>query len=441
MQQLKIKEDLPFPSLTISRDDVSPYELQTFDNPFFKLDAGKLLELEGITPNRPQMAFINATNCPKYRFIVACISRRLGKTFAANFMATLVWLVPGCNILLVAPDYSLASISWDEQQRIIKKYGVETEVNNSKDRVVHFKNGSMIKVASVGKIDSAVGRSYDFILFDETAIAFDAKDKFEVALRPTLDKEGATAVFISTPRGDNWFKEYYDRGFDPMHPKWCSIHATYHENDRMNEEDVADARKEMTKSKFEQEFLASFVVFEGQIMEAFDEERHVEGLEDYYGLEGVGGLDFGFRDDTAASFIKYDYREEVFYIVDEYVNAGVNTKLHAENLAEKMEEHGTEYFYADPSGAQSRHDLASIYDITTISANNQKLEGIAFLNTLLANDKIKIHPRCRKTIAAFKNYRWDPKAQREKEIHDEHSHIMDAVRYAVYTFGKANMVT
>lgn len=442
MQQF-YSEGAKLPTLTISRDDVSCTEIQDYgDESFFKLDPKKFLDLENITPNRPQTAFINAVNSPKYRFITACISRRLGKTFIANFMAQLIWLVPGCNVLLIAPDYSLASISWDEQQRLIRKYDIETDMNNSKDRVIQFSNGSMIKVASVNKADSAVGRSYDFILFDETAIAQDARDKFEVALRPTLDRLGATAIFISTPRGDNWFKEYYDRGFDDYFPNWCSIHATYHENERMDKDDVEQARREMTKSKFSQEYLADFITFEGQIYDEFDPDRHIidiEEKEDYSRLEGIGGLDMGFRDATALCCIKFDYTEEVFYIVDEYVNNQANTKQHAENIRTLMDKHGIDYLYCDPSAAQTRHDFASIYDITTMKANNVKLDGIGFINTLLAMDKIKIMPHCTNTIKAFRNYRWDEKSVKEKEVHDDHSHIMDAVRYGCYTFGNANL--
>lgn len=441
MQQFYTPEKTKIPTLTVSRDNISATELQDYgDDAFFKVSPQNFLDLQGIIPNRPQIAFLNAANSPEYRFITACISRRLGKTFIANMMAQLVWLVPGCHVLLIAPDYSLAQISWDEQQRLIKKYDIETEVNNSKDRVVHFTNGSMIKVASVNKADSAVGRSYDFILFDETAIAQDARDKFEVALRPTLDRKGATAVFISTPRGDNWFKEYYDRGFDDYFPTWASIHATYHENDRMNEDDVEDARRSMTKSKFAQEYLADFITFEGQIFSEFDPDRHImeEDL-DVSMLEGLGGLDMGFRDHTALCAVKFDYKEEKFYIVDEYVSNQSTTKKHAENIREKMDKWNIDYLYCDPSAAQTRHDFANTYDITTMKANNSKLEGIGFVNTLLAMDKLEIHPSCTNIIKAMRNYRWDPNSQKEKEVHDEHSHPMDAVRYCLYTFGSANI--
>ena len=45
-------------------------------------------------------------------------------------------------------------------------------------------------MGSINQVDSVVGRSYDLIIFDEAALV-DGKDAFNVALRPTLDKENS----------------------------------------------------------------------------------------------------------------------------------------------------------------------------------------------------------------------------------------------------------
>ena len=94
-------------------------------------------------------------------------------------------------------------------------------------------------MGSINQVDSVVGRSYDLIIFDEAALV-DGKDAFNVALSPTLDKENSKALFISTPRGrNNWFAEFWHRGFSDEYPQWASVKATYHENPRLSEEDIA----------------------------------------------------------------------------------------------------------------------------------------------------------------------------------------------------------
>ena len=205
---------------------------------FLKLPIGPYLGLLNVTPLPSQIAIINAINNPKYRFVSAAVSRRQGKTYIANIIGQLVSLVPGSNILIMSPNYSLSQISFDLQRNLIKHFDLEVTKDNAKDKVIEISNGSTVRMGSVNQVDSCVGRSYDLIIFDEAALA-DGKDAFNVALRPTLDKENSKALFISTPRGrNNWFSEFFYRGFSEEFPEWCSIRATYQDNPRMSETDI-----------------------------------------------------------------------------------------------------------------------------------------------------------------------------------------------------------
>ena len=228
--------------LDVSRKDIEKDAIMEFDsaNRFIKLPIDSYLELLGITPNTAQMSLINAINNPKYRFICAAISRRQGKTYITNVIGQLVSLVPNSHILIMSPNYSLSQISFDLQRQLIKHFDLEVVRDNAKDKVIELSNGSTIRMGSVNQVDSTVGRSYDLIIFDEAALA-NGKDAFNVALRPTLDKEQSKAVFISTPRGrNNWFAEFWYRGFSDEFKDWASIRATYHENPRFSAFDRLD---------------------------------------------------------------------------------------------------------------------------------------------------------------------------------------------------------
>ena len=201
--------------LEISRKDILSTNLMEFqsENRFIKLPINGYMELLGITPNSTQMAIINSINNPKYRFVTAAVSRRQGKTYIANVIGQLVTLVPGANVLLMSPNYSLSQISFDLQRTLIKHFELEVIKDNAKDKVIELSNNSTIRMGSVNQVDSVVGRSYDLIIFDEAALV-DGRDAFNVALRPTLDKANSKAIFISTPRGrNNWFAEFWHRGF------------------------------------------------------------------------------------------------------------------------------------------------------------------------------------------------------------------------------------
>ena len=253
--------------LDVSRTDVLADSFMDFptSDRFIKLPINSYLDLLGITPNTSQTALINAINNPKYRFVCAAISRRQGKTYIANVIGQLVSLVPGSNILIMSPNYALSQISFDLQRNLIKHFDLEVTKDNAKDKVIELSNGSTIRMGSVNQVDSSVGRSYDLIIFDEAALA-DGKDAFNVALRPTLDKDNSKAIFISTPRGrNNWFADFYHRGFSDEFYDWCSIRATYHENPRFSDEDIKEAKKSMSEAEFAQEYMADFNTYEGQI--------------------------------------------------------------------------------------------------------------------------------------------------------------------------------
>lgn len=425
--------------LTISRSDVNCDTIVDFDpsNRFIKLPITNYLKLLGIwdTINRPQIALINAVNDPKYRFVCAALARRLGKTYIANVIGQLVTLVPNSNVLIISPNYNLSSISFELQRRLIKHFDLEVTRDNLKDKIIELSNGSTIRMGSLSTVDSTVGRSYDLIIFDEAALGEGGEAAFNVALRPTLDKPNAKAIFISTPRGkNNWFSQFWQRGFDPNFPEWVSLQADYSENTRMAESDVQEARRSMSKAEFEQEYMASFTVFEGQIYE-LREDNVAEPPPNLVG-EAIAGCDPGYRDATAFVVIVYDYVADCFWIVDEYLESERTTAQHAERFKDLCQQWGVETIFIDSAAAQFASDLAYQYDLATTKAKKDVLPGIAYVQTLVAQNRLRVAPHCQQVRAMFDQYRWDNREglQRERPLHDQYSHMADAVRYALYTY-------
>jgi len=414
------------------------------------------MQLLGIESNRPQTALINAVNNPKYRFITACLSRRVGKTYISNIIGQLVALYPGTTMLIIAPDYSLASISWELQRSLLGKFDIEKKRDNAKDRVIELENGSMVRVASVQRVDSAVGRSYDLIIFDEAALNDDGGQAFNVALRPTLDKMESKCIFISTPRGDNWFREFFDRGFntDPSMEDWVSIHADWRENPRATEEDIRRAQATMSTAEFEQEYLANFVTFEGQIWGLQDDQ--IEDLlpiknlilEYPHRYDKIAGLDMGFRDFTALAVFGIEEIQDGemaglnrYYLLEEYFAHKKSTEEHARRISEFQTKWDIDYLFIDSSAAQTRFDLASTYEIATINAKKSVVDGIGAVGAVIESGRLIVDENCFEAIHAIRNYKWKGKSQEgvwnietQKPEHNRASHMADAIRYAIYTY-------
>ena len=426
-------------AVQVSRQDIVSdeiFELQS-EARFLKLPVNEYLDLLGIAALPSQKAIINAINNPKYRFVCAAVSRRQGKTYIANIIGQLVSLVPGSNILIMSPNYSLSQISFDLQRNLIKHFDLEVTKDNAKDKVIELSNGSTVRMGSVNQVDSCVGRSYDLIIFDEAALA-DGKDAFNVALRPTLDKDNSKAIFISTPRGrNNWFAEFFDRGFNDEFPEWCSIRATYKDNPRMSELDISEARKSMSDAEFRQEYEADFNTYEGQIWN-FNHEECVANNEilDTRRMDVFAGLDVGYRDPTAFCVIAYDWDDQKYYVVDEYLDAEKTTEQHASVIRDMITKHNIDYIYIDSAAQQTRFDFAQNYDISTINAKKSVLDGIAHVAGVVDNDKLLVDQRCGETLSCLDQYQWDPNPNlaREKPKHNRASHMADALRYALYSF-------
>lgn len=127
-----------------SRDYINCEEILDFplDQRFFAFDVNNFISQmkadngSPIIPNRPQIAIINAVNDPRHRFVVACVSRRVGKSFISFALAFLKSLEPNNKILVVAPNYSLAEIGWGEIKKYIKQFGLKTIKENAKDREI-----------------------------------------------------------------------------------------------------------------------------------------------------------------------------------------------------------------------------------------------------------------------------------------------------------------
>ena len=426
-------------AVEVSRRDVISKEIVELGSEakFLKLPIGPYLNLLNVKPLPSQIAIINAINNPKYRFVSAAVSRRQGKTYIANIIGQLVSLVPGSNILIMSPNYSLSQISFDLQRNLIKHFDLEVTKDNAKDKVIEISNGSTVRMGSVNQVDSCVGRSYDLIIFDEAALA-DGKDAFNVALRPTLDKENSKALFISTPRGrNNWFSEFFYRGFSDEFPEWCSIRATYQDNPRMSETDIAEARKSMSEAEFKQEYEADFNTYEGQIWK-FNFETQVKDLSqlDTSRMDVFAGLDVGFKDPTAMCVIAYDWENEKYYLVDEYLNNERTTEQHAEEIQKLIDRWDIDYIYIDSAAQQTRFDFAQNYDISTINAKKSVLDGIGHVSAIIDNDYLYVDQECGESLKCLDSYQWDPNPNliKEKPKHNMASHMADGLRYALYSF-------
>lgn len=380
----------------------------------------------------------------EHRFWTHISARRTGKSSAASVLALAKLLEPNKEVLVVAPDYNLSSIIWDYTTELIQALGIETKRLNLKDRVVRLINDSTFRLLSANNRSSLVGRAAHLLIVDEAAIIPD-DEYFTRDLRPALSTyEGSRALFISTPRGkQNYLYQYFLRGQDDDYPEWGSGLFPWHVNPALKEADIAEAKRTLPPTIFQQEYYCDWVSFEGQIYK-IDDDKHLKDLKSVIQPNDprytfIAGLDIGYRDDTAFVIVATD--GEIFFVVDEYVASEGTTASHAEMIRPMIEYWGVESIYIDSAAQQTKADLAYDYDIYCEDAIKSVNDGINFLQVLVDQENLLFDLDVDRTYSSMTAYRWNTKGEKSKPIHDWSSHCCDALRYAIYSYSKGAAVS
>ena len=67
-------------------------------------------------------------------------------------------------------------------------------------------------------------------------------------------------------------------------------------------------------------------------------------------------------------------------------------------------------------------------------------DGIAAVQVLIENDRLLVDVnKCGHTYSSLSSYKWNPRTENPKPVHDWASHASDAVRYAIYTHQKRSV--
>ena len=243
------------------------------------------------TPHRSQMAVHNHPA----RFKVLAAGRRWGKTLLGVHECLDV-ASKGGRAWWVAPSYKMGEVGW----RPLRKMGVAigAEVRRV-DRQIILPNGGEVQVRSADNPDNLRGEGLDFAVLDECA--FMPESVLNEAIRPALSDRNGTAIFISTPKGRNWFWRIYQRGIVKQN-EWAAWRLPTSDNPHIDKSEIESARQTLPDSIFKQEYLAEFLENEGAVfrnLAACHNATTAEPLE-HAGHRVVVGVDWAKQADFTA---------------------------------------------------------------------------------------------------------------------------------------------
>lgn len=202
---------------------------------------------------------------------------------------------------------------------------------------------------------------------------------------------------------------------------------------------------------YKRDILGLRATAEGLIYSEFSEEKSVyEELDEKIRERCLGyvTIDYGTANPCVFLHVLYDPQERVAYIDREYYYDG-----RKEQKQKSDAEYGEDILLfappksvpggivIDPSALSFRVVLKRLgYRVK--EANNDVLDGIHEVATLMSIGKLKVNRRCEKTLEEFGSYSWDEKAAEmgvEKPI-KQNDHACDAIRYFVRTIIKMRSV-
>lgn len=223
-------------------------------------------------------------DCPA-RFRVVDAGRRFGKT-RLGVMECLEVAVNKGRAWWVAPSYPISQVGWRPLRRLAGRIpGADIRLA---EMSVVLPGGGEVRVRSADSPDSLRGEGLDFVVLDECA--FVKPEAWSEALRPALSDKLGRALFISTPRGRNWFWDIYQRGIRGEDDYKSFIFPTS-ANPYIAKTEIEAARHELPELIFRQEYEAEFIDDQGGVFRRVQEAAVLSPQEPQENGQYIAGVD------------------------------------------------------------------------------------------------------------------------------------------------------
>ncbi|HBT93334.1 MAG TPA: hypothetical protein DEB23_03535 [Chitinophagaceae bacterium] len=181
------------------------------------------------------------------RFIVVMCGRRFGKSELSQILS-ISEAIKGGQVAYITPTYKLAKAFFE---RLTAAIPFKNNISNLK---IYCPNNGSIEFYTGERLDNLRGRKFNLVIIDEAAFIPDLESGWQNSIRPTLTDYEGKAVFLSTPRGKNFF---YSMFMKQGENDWQSFKFSTYDNPYINTREIDEARLQLPEVVFEQEYLAN----------------------------------------------------------------------------------------------------------------------------------------------------------------------------------------
>jgi len=194
----------------------------------------------------------------RHRFRSLVAGRRFGKTHLAISEAVCAALdelnVKRLPVFLIAPTQPQAKLLY--WRPLIDKLHRLVDNVNVNEGLIYLRNGVLLGVKGADNPDALRGTGLYFAGLDEYASM--KPFVWPEIIRPALADVRGRALFIGTPEGRNHFYDLHVYAVSGEDPEWAGFQFTSLDNPFLPPGEVEAARRSLSSSAFNKEFMASF---------------------------------------------------------------------------------------------------------------------------------------------------------------------------------------
>jgi hypothetical protein len=395
-------------------------------------------------PRAPQKLIHEAMD--EHRFVVGVAHRRMGKTVAALnqiIKAALENNQQAPRYAYIAPTYSQAKrVAWDYLTHFVRP--LDAVANIAELRVDFL--GRRIQLYGSDNPDSLRGQYFDGVVLDEIG---DQNPKiWNEIIRPALADRKGWCLFIGTPKGNNHFKELFDRA--SKEPGWAALQFKSSETKIIDVEELDAARKEMGDDKYNQEFECSFNAavegsYYGKLINDLEENGRMCAIDRDDLCRTYVAWDLGIGDSTAIFVMQVAGQE--FRVMDHVENHGQGLDWYVEWLKENNWHKAEQLLPHDVEVRELGTGKSRIEVLREAGLDCKVLprlavdDGIQAVRRLLPKCWFNM-PRVKQGLDCLRNYRREYDEKRnvfyDKPLHDWASHSSDSFRYLALGLEQTN---
>jgi len=173
--------------------------------------------------------------------------RRFGKSELSQ-IEIIVNALQGKNVAYITPTYQLARVFFEQLIKVVLFESNKSELS------IKFPNDGSVEFFTGERLDNLRGRKFHLVVIDEASFIPNLEDGWLNSIRPTLTDYKGRALFISTPKGKNFFYSLYLKSGEP---DWESFKFTTYDNPYIDKTEIDDARLQLPEVVFEQEYMAN----------------------------------------------------------------------------------------------------------------------------------------------------------------------------------------